>query len=296
MLDVRRLRVLREFAARGTIAAAAEALAYTPSAVSQHLAQLEREAGVRLLRREGRRLRLTDDGRALVGHADAVLERLERAEAELAARSGAVTGTVRVAAFQLAARALVLPALAKLAAEHPALDVRLVEAEAERSLPLVETGQLDLAIAEEYEHAPRPLRPRVDRIDLGADDMLLALPAGHPAAASRRPVALRSLRDATWATANEGTSYADMFARLCRSVGGFEPAVHHRVNDIAILLDLVADGRAAALVPALGDPESDPRVAVRRLAEGAFPRRLFAAVRSTDRARPAIGAVLAELA
>ncbi|MEA2363314.1 MAG: hypothetical protein QOD71_2459 [Thermoleophilaceae bacterium] len=295
MLDVRRLRVLKEFAARGTIAAAAEGLAFTPSAVSQHLAQLEREAGVQLFRRNGRRLQLTDAGRALLEHADAVLDRLERAEAELAAHAGEVRGTVRVAAFQLAAMAVVLPALSLLAEQHPALEVHFVEAAAETSLTLLQAGRLDLAIAEEYEHSPRPRHPQLERIYLQPDEMLLVLPRDHAAAATGGPVELSALRDTTWATAGEGTAYADMFFRLCRSVGGFEPKVRHLANDFQILLDLAAEGHAAALLPALARPQADPRVAVRELAEGGFPRSIFVAFRAADRSRPAVDAVAGAL-
>jgi DNA-binding transcriptional LysR family regulator len=295
MLDVRRLRILREFAARGTISAAAEALAYTPSAVSQQLAQLERETGVALFQRAGRRLHLTDAGRTLVAHADAVLDRLERAEAELAGHAGALRGTVRVAAFQLGVLNLVLPALTILAEQHPELRVELVEAPAEASLPLVAGGRLDLAIAEEYEHAPRPRQPQLERIYLEPDDMVLALPRDCPAAASGAPVPLAAMRDAAWATADEGTAYADMVARLCRSVGGFEPDVRHRTNDFRILMEVAAQGHAVAMVPALGKPELDERVAVRRLAEGAFPRSVFLAIRAADRLRPSTVALIAAL-
>src|SRR5215475_10064067 len=111
MLDPRRLAVLREFAARGTIAEAADALAFTPSAVSQQLAQLQREAGVALFRKVGRRLELTDAGRTLVARAGELLARIEEIDAELAAQAGAVAGTVRIGAFQTASSAIVLPAL-----------------------------------------------------------------------------------------------------------------------------------------------------------------------------------------
>src|SRR3954468_16759912 len=100
MLDLQRLRLLRELDARGTIAAVADALQYTPSAVSQQLRTLEREAGVRLLERSGRGVRLTDAARVLVGHADALLELAALAEADLAAAAGVVSGRVRIAGFQ----------------------------------------------------------------------------------------------------------------------------------------------------------------------------------------------------
>src|SRR5215218_4666786 len=131
-LDVKRLRVLRELAERGTVAATAEALSFTPSAVSQQLSALEREAGVPLLEREGRRLALTDAGRTLVTHADAVLTQLERAEAELAAASEEVTGTLRVAAFSSFARSL-LPGVAAAMLVHERLDLHVRDAEPQDS-------------------------------------------------------------------------------------------------------------------------------------------------------------------
>jgi DNA-binding transcriptional LysR family regulator len=288
MLNPRRLAVLREFAAQGTIAGAAEALAFTPSAVSQQLAQLQREAGVELYRKVGRRLELTDAGRMLVERAGELLAQVEHVEAELAAQAERVSGTVRVAAFQTALAALAMPALDALAAAHPGLRVELVEAEAEESLPQLARGALDVAIAEEYEHAPRPRLPELERTYLDPDEMLLALPRVH----ADRPVALADLADATWATARAGTAYADMFERLCRSVGGFEPDVRYRVNDLRLLLALVADGRAAAMVPALGRPQG---VTVRPIAEGRFTRALFVATRASDRERPSTSAVVAAI-
>ena len=292
MLAPRRLVVLREFVAQGTIAGAAEALAFTPSAVSQQLAQLQREAGVELFRKAGRRLELTDAGRMLAARAGGVLAALEQLEADLAREAGVVGGVVRVAAFQTAARALVMPALVRLAAEHPDLRVELVELEAEESLPVLARGGLDIAIAEEYEHAPRPHLPELHRDYLAVDELVLTLPRDHAAARGEGAVRLGSLSATAWATARAGTNYADMFVRVCRSAGGFEPVIHHRVNDLRMLLDLVATAGVAALLPALGDPAEDPRVVVRPLAEGPFARALFVATREADRGRPSTAAVV----
>ena len=157
MLAPRRLVVLREFVAQGTIAGAAEALAFTPSAVSQQLAQLQREAGVELFRKAGRRLELTDAGRMLAARAGGYWPGSRSSRRTWRGEAGEVRGVVRVAAFQTATRALVMPALERLAAEHPALRVELMELEAEESLPLLARGgRATIAIAEEYEHAPRP--------------------------------------------------------------------------------------------------------------------------------------------
>jgi DNA-binding transcriptional LysR family regulator len=295
MLDPRRLAVLREFAVRGTIAGAADALAFTPSAVSQQLAQLQREAGVTLFRKVGRRLELTDAGRTLVARADELLARIEEIDAELAAQAEEVRGTVRVGAFQTAASAIVIPALDRLAERHPHLRVELVEAEAEESLPVLVRGGVDVAIAEEYEHAPRPRSAQLRREYLEPDEMVLALPRGHAAARGKGPVSLASLHATEWVAARADTAFGDMFARVCRSVGGFEPEIRHRVNEMALLLDIVAGSGAAALVPALGRPERDARVAVRRIAEGRVSRALFVAVRESDRTRPSTAAVVAAM-
>ena len=125
MLDVRRLRTLREVAARGTIAATADALGYTPSAVSQQLLTLERETGAALLERDGRSVRLTDAAERLVLRTEAVLAELEAAEAELAADASQVQGTVRLAAFPTAAATLAPRAMAAFAAAHPGAEVVL---------------------------------------------------------------------------------------------------------------------------------------------------------------------------
>src|SRR3954468_19392083 len=144
MLDLRRLRLLRELNERGTIAAVADALQFTPSAVSQQLAQLEREAGVRLLERVGRGVRLTDAALVLVEHADALLERAALAEADLAAASGTVAGRGRMAGFESVLLRIVLPAMAKLAEDAPRLRCEVVESEPEESLPALARGDVDL--------------------------------------------------------------------------------------------------------------------------------------------------------
>src|ERR687896_1499940 len=143
MLELRRLRLLRELHQLGTIAAVADALQFTPSAVSQQLAMLEREAGVPLLERSGRGVRLTDAGLVLVGHAEALLERAAVAEADLAAAAGAVAGRGRIAGFQSVMLRLALPAIEALARDAPRLRVELIEAEPERALPSLALGDVD---------------------------------------------------------------------------------------------------------------------------------------------------------
>ena len=292
MLDVRRLRLLRELHVRGTIAAVADALQYTPSAVSQQLAVLEREAGVPLLERVGRGVRLTSAGERLVEHADAVLARLEAAEADLAA-GGEARGRVRVAAFQTAARALVAPAFIELARSAPGIRTELVEMEAEDSLPLLRIGEIDVVVAEEYEHTPRPHDDAVDRRRLGVDRLLLALSSDHPL--TRRPAGQLPLSDLAgdaWTAPRDGTAFTDEVRRLCRGTGGFEPDIRHQANDVRLLLQLVASGLAIALVPSLGMEPQEGVV----LRETPRSREIFASTRRGNAAHPAVAAVLDALA
>jgi DNA-binding transcriptional LysR family regulator len=293
MLDLRRLRLLRELHERGTIAAVADALQYTPSAVSQQLATLEREAGVRLVERHGRRLRLTDAGRGLVEHADAVIRRLELAEAELAAAAGdEVTGRVRIAAFQTAASSLVLPLLGSLPDRYPKLRLELAEMEAEEALELLPRGEVDIAVAEEYDYAPRLRDPSLAYRDVCRDPLVLVLPADHPlCAVDAERVPLAALRDEPWAASRSGTAFSDSVVRACRALGGFEPELRHRSNDLWVLGQLVAAGEGVSLFPALGRPGRIPGIAVRHCAEARLDRRIFLAARRGSTGRPALQAV-----
>ena len=294
MLNLARIRLLVELERLGTVAAVADALDYTPSAVSQQLAQLERETGSRpLLEKVGRRLRLTDAGTLLAGHGRDLIARAEAAEAELAGMAG-LAGRLRIAAFETAARELVTPAIVELADRHPELTCELLDLEAEEALPLLRAAELDVVIAEEYEHAPRPRLPGIDRRELLDDALLLALHPRHPAAVRGGPVPLAEVAGEPWAAPRHRTAYADMLTRACRSEGGFEPDFRHRVNDMQTILELVAAGLAVALVPALGHPERRRDVAVRQLAgKGKGPSRsVFASVRAGAAERPAVRALL----
>jgi DNA-binding transcriptional LysR family regulator len=155
MLDLKRLRLLRELNARGTIGAVAEALSYSPSAVSQQLALLERETGVPLLERVGRNVRLTTAALTLVAHTDVLLARVEEAEADLEATATQITGVLRVAAIQSAGLYLLAPSLKRLSERHPALRVEVTDAEPETSMPALALGSLDMVLGDEY---PFPTR------------------------------------------------------------------------------------------------------------------------------------------
>ncbi len=298
MLDLHRLRLLRELGERGTIAAVADALQYTPSAVSQQLAVLEREAGVPLLERAGRGVRLTDAGLVLAGHAEALLERVELAESDLAAASGKVAGRARIASFQSAAFHLAVPAMRSLARDAPDLRCELVEAEPEQALPTLPLGEVDLVLGDEWRHQPLPRTVGIDRADLLVDPVFLVLPARHPAARRHpREVPLAELADAPWTTGHRETrsGWEELIVRTCRELGGFEPDIRHRTNDSVTSLALVAAGQAVTMLPRLVRPDARPGVAVRALADGSVHRTIFAATRSADARRPSISALLSAI-
>ena len=294
MLDLRRLRLLRELNERGTIAAVAEALQFTPSAVSQQLAMLEREAGIPLLERAGRGVRLTDPALVLVEHADALLERAALAEADLAAAAGTVVGRARIAAFQSVSLRLALPAMEALGRSAPRLRCELVEAEPEDAIPALALGDVDLVLGDAWHAQARPLPPGLQRHELLSDAVLLCLPAEHPAAL-RHPgaVPLAELAGDPWATGYPDMGWEDMTQRTCREHGGFEPDLRHRTDDATIALGLAAHGLAVALLPQLALPHEHPGIVLRPITGAPLTRAIFAVTRTTDAARPSTQAVLA---
>jgi DNA-binding transcriptional LysR family regulator len=292
MLDLRRLRLLHELHERGTIAAVADALQFTPSAVSQQLATLERETGVKLLRREGRGVRLTDQALVLARHAATLLDQAERAEADLAAAAQEPAGRGRIAAFQSVALHIATPAIAQLARTAPHLRTELIDAEPEEALPALALGDLDLVLADEWTGQPRPRLAGVDRHDLHRESVLLVLPRDHPAAAGDGPVKLSLLRDAAWVGAPAGGGWESLIQHACRELGGFEPQIRHRTNDALVAQRLVAHAHAVTLLPELTGPGDHPGVVTRTLREGAVHRTILAATRSADARRPSTKALL----
>jgi DNA-binding transcriptional LysR family regulator len=294
VLELRRLRLLRELHARGTIAAVADALQFTPSAVSQQLAMLEREAGVRLLEPAGRGVRLTDAALVLVDHAEALLDRAALAEADLAAAAGAVAGLARIAGFESVALHVALPAMARLAREAPGLRCEIIEAEPEEALPALALGDLDLVLGDEWQHQPRRLPPGIERHELMSDRVRIVLPTRHPIA-RRYPeaVPLAELAGEAWTTGHAGLGWDEMTRRTCQELGGFEPDVRHRTNDAAISLAIVAHGLGVTMLPDLPLPARHPGIKLRDIADAHVSRAIFAATRATDATRPSTQALLA---
>jgi len=289
MLDLHRLRLLREVHGRGTVHAAARALGYTPSAISQQLAVLEREAGTPLLERVGRNVRLTAAGSVLVRHASTLLQGLEAAEAELATvTAGRPAGLVRVAAFQSAFLRIVAPAVRRLAVSHPDVRVEAAEMEVEQAAPALRLQQLDVAVGDEYQGQPRAVHTDLQREPLLEERIRVVLPDDHPAAADDR-VSLRRLARLPWAACQPGTGHREMQVRVCRELGGFEPDLRYSSDDFVILLELVRTTGAGALLPDLVLGVGAPGVAVRVPAEGTVGRAVFLLTRRNR--TPAVTAV-----
>lgn len=294
MLNVNRLRMLREVAARGTIAAAAEALFMTPSAVSQQMAVLEREAGVELLERRGRGVSLTDAGRTLVASTERILAEIEHAEAELASVSGGLVGRVRVSAFPTAARSVLVPALVSLRAEHPNLRVSVIDLEPEEALPALKARELDVVVTYEWDLLPTLEDPGIEREELLVERVFLALPAEHPLATRPGPVAVAELRDESWIVGRDATSMLDLVTAAGRRTG-FEPRTEFHSMDFEVILAAVEAGLGVALVPPLALPGPIAGVKLREIADLEVNRTIWAAVRRGSGSAPGTAAVLAAL-
>ncbi|MEU5582531.1 LysR family transcriptional regulator [Streptomyces huasconensis] len=290
MFDLHRLRLLRELKHRGTLAAVASALSYSPSSVSQQLSLLETEVGVPLLEPVGRRVRLTPQAEILVVHTEAVLARLERAEADIATSLSGLTGTLRIASFQTAALALVPAALTLLRAEHPALRVHVTQAEPETALPALLARDFDLVIAEEYPGEPSARLVELHQEDLRQDPLRLALPALPDEAAPRTGgarSALLACAERPWVMEPPGSAARRWATTLCRTAG-FEPDVRFESTDLLLHLRLVEQGHAVALLPDLVWGDREPSVRLVPLPRGRRARRLFTAVRTGRSTHPAI--------
>jgi DNA-binding transcriptional LysR family regulator len=278
VLDIRRLRLLAELDARGTITAVAEALSYSPSSVSQQLALLESEAGVPLLVKSGRRVLLTPQAEVLVAHTQQILERMELMESELHSSLTEVTGTVRLAVFQSAALGIVPQALTLLATEYPALRVEITQREPENALFEVWAREFDLVIAEQYPGHAAPHQSGLDRVALCEDELRLG-GASSLAAARERP----------WVMEPRGTASRHWAEQRCREAG-FEPDVRFETADLQAHIRLTESGNAVALLPDLVWAGRTPTVAVTSLS-GSPRRTVFTAAREASRERPAIVAV-----
>lgn len=293
MLDVRRLRLLRELAHRETIAAVADALGYTPSAVSQQLAALEREAGVPLLERTGRRVVLTTAALALVEYAEEILALLEQASAMLAATRGEVIGPLRIGAFPTAVCTILPNALIALGRDHPALELTVIELDPAAAPNALRGERVDVALVHDYDYVPAELDPSLEREPLLEETIYLASkpkPQPQPKSKSglRDPaeVAVSSFREAQWIVGSPDTLCYQMAIRTCQAAG-FTPRIRHHADDFATVLALVAAEQGVALVPRLGALDPPGGVVLTPLA---IRRRTAIAFRRGRRHDPAVDA------
>jgi DNA-binding transcriptional LysR family regulator len=248
MLDVARLRVFREVAARGSFTAAANALHYSQPAVSHHVARLEEELGVQLLVRESRGLTVTPAGEQVLRHADAVLARLDQAERELAELAASAAASVRLAAFPSAVTTLVPEAVAALARRYPEITLEVVQADPDRSLPALREGSHDLVLSYDYPMLAQEPEPELEYELLFEDHLLLALPTGHRLAVAPE-VDITELADADWVAPNPCLC-RDAMEAACE-IRGFSPRVVSPTNDYLAMQGFVAAGVGVALIPRL---------------------------------------------
>ncbi|WP_125613462.1 LysR substrate-binding domain-containing protein [Specibacter cremeus] len=280
MLDVRRLRLLRELQVRGTLADVAAALQYSPSAVSQQLTLLEKEAGVELLRKSGRRVQLTPQAEILVAHTAEILETLERAEADLSASLTTVTGTVRLAVFQSAALALLPDMLTSMARDYPDVRIEMTQREPETALHDTWARDFDLVVAEQYPGHAAPHHPELDRVTLTTDAIRLAVPLASQATRIEDTATL------PWVMEPRGAASRHWAEQACRQAG-FEPDVRYETADLQAQIRLIESGNAVALMPDLVWTGRPPALTLLELP--GLPRRtVFTSARRASLSRPAI--------
>jgi molybdate transport repressor ModE-like protein len=292
-LDVSRLRLLREVALRGSIAAAAREVGLTPSAVSQQLSILEREAGTALLDRSPRGVLLTGAGQALVERTRAILELLEEARADLDRLTGELAGHVRIGTVASAGAALVSESATRLAEEHSELDLTVVVAEPARSIEDLLNGDLDVAVVDVYDGVPVPMPDYLAATDLCTEPLVVV---GAPGAlGAGAGLSLSELQDRNWVMPPLEAACGQAVRFACRAEG-FEPRVRWETDDMLLLVRAVAAGHGIAVLPKLAVAENVADVETRPLTSPKMHRRLLALTRTSSQDRPIIRAVLTELA
>jgi DNA-binding transcriptional LysR family regulator len=274
MLDVRRMRVLREVALRGSFSAAAEALSFTQSAVSQQVAALEREAGAVLVERSARGVRLTDAGEAVVRHAEGILAKLAEAEAELEAIAGLRGGRLRMAAFESAAATIMPVAIARFAQVHPAVELSMTLLEPEAAVAALRAGDIDLAITFGGGKQEDRDGEGVVHHHLLEDPMYLVLALSHPLA-RKRGVRLADLAGEPWIGGAPDCECNRMISQACLRFG-FDPRIAFETDDYAAVQGFVAAGVGVSLIAELGLRTVRDDIVVRSLGRDTPVRQIFA--------------------
>lgn len=290
MLNASRLNVLREVVGQGSFSAAADALAYSQSAVSQAIATLEGEVGTALIERNRSGVRPTAAGAALVTHAEGILGSMEAAENELAAIAGGRAGRLRIASFPSAGAALVPQAIAAFRASHRGVEVTLAEGEPEEIAPRLRSGEFDLALLYEFKGVGERLGAGIRRFELLEDPLHLALPGDH-GLARRRQLRLEDLGEESWVQTSVASPCARHVVRSCHAAG-FEPKVAFESDDYQTVQGLVAAGVGVGLIPQLALSAVRPDIRVRALHPSSPVRQVFAATRRGAPVTPAVATML----
>ncbi|MBF9070515.1 LysR family transcriptional regulator [Streptacidiphilus fuscans] len=292
MMDLGRLRALHAVAVHGSVGRAAAALGYTPSAISQQISKLERETRTPLLEKRGRGVVLTDAAQELAQTAQAVLALVEQAEVGLEARRGEVTGRLFLAAFATAARGLLPTVLADLSAEHPELELRVLESDPYLMAELVARGEIDLAVVQDWPNTPLATPEGVCRRRLGEDPVDVVLPADHPLAA-REVLTVEELKGQRWVNTPPGTICHDWLLQTLREAGE-DPDTRFQATEFDTQIALIRAGLCIGLVPRLGRAPLPAGVVARPIVPEPV-RRVSVLWREHATRRPAIAAALAAL-
>ncbi len=290
MLNSARLNAFREVVARGSFSAAADALSYSQSAVSQSIAALEGEVGAPLIERRRGGVRPTAAGAALLGHATGILAQMDAAEEEIAAISAGRGGHLRTASFPTAGSSLMPLAVAGFRASHPGVEISLAEGEPEEIAPRLRAGEFDLVLLFEFQGVGERLEAGIRRFPLFDDPLDLALPAGHPLA-SRESLRLEDLSDESWIQTSAASPCARHVVRSCHAAG-FEPRVSFESDDYLTVQGLVAAGVGVALIPRLALTGGRDDMVVRELSPRSPVRRVFAATPRAAAVTPAVASML----
>jgi DNA-binding transcriptional LysR family regulator len=283
MLDVRRLKVLREVARQGSFSAAAEALSFTQPAISRQIAALELEAGTQLVDRRARGVRLTPAGELVLEHAEVILDRLTMAETQLEALAGVAGGRLRLGTFGTANATLIPLAIRAFGAEHPGVELQLVEGLSATLMRRLAAGEVDLAVVSD--HQPLPPDDEVELEHLMDEPLYLALPADHRLV-DAPVVRMADLRDETWVEGRQEVSAGPLLAAA--HAAGFEPRIGFEAEQWLGKQGLVAAGVGVTLIPTVALATVREDIVLRSLGEDAPVRRLFLATQACGYRAPAV--------
>ncbi|MEO8220554.1 MAG: LysR substrate-binding domain-containing protein [Specibacter sp.] len=293
MLNIVRLRVLRELYHRKTLSAVAAALSYSTSAVSQQVRLLEKEVGVPLVEPSGRRLQLTPQGLILVAHAEQILDLVERAEADVSMSVSQPRGVVKVAAFQSAALTIIPDAIAELRRLYPELSVEFEQGEPEYTMPSLASSEYDLVIAESFPGLPLPTQPGIAVTTIMEDPLWLVMDETIADGLDPSRDLIAQLAEARWAVETAASASRTWLTNQCRKAG-FEPKVVCSSEDVSVHLRFVEAGLAVAVLPGLSLVGAS--TTTRRFpTSGMQNRQILLTTREASAQRPAIAAVSAAI-